>query len=70
MKLHKEGKVEFDDETASSNLASITIASHQPNALVKSIKFGAFESIILAPTVEEVKNPQESGQFSLSNRCK
>ena len=57
MKLHKEGKVEFVDETASSNLASITTAISQPNALVKTIKFGFFEPIVLVPTVEEVKNP-------------
>ena len=57
MELHKEGKVEFDDEAASSNLASITTAIPQPNALVKIIKFGSFEPIILAPTMEEVKSP-------------
>ena len=61
MELHKEGKVEFDDEAASSNLVSITTTSFQPNALVKTIKFGSFEPIVLAPTVEKVKNPQESG---------
>ena len=59
--LHKESKVEFDDEAASLNLASITTAIPQPNALVKTIKFGFFEPIVLAPTVEEVKNPQGSG---------
>ena len=61
MELHKEGKVEFDDEAASLNLASITTAIPQPNALVKTIKFGSFEPIVLALTVEEVKNPQGSG---------
>ena len=66
MKLHKKGKVEFNEETASSNLASITTASPQPNALVTTIKFGSFEPIILAPIVEEVKNPQGSGGNSHS----
>ena len=55
--LHKERKIEFNDETASSNLASITTASPQPNALVKTIKFRSFKLIILAPTMEKVKNP-------------
>ena len=66
MELHNEGKVEFDDETASSNLVSITIGSPQSNALVKTIKFGSIEPIILALTVEEVKNPQGSGGNSHS----
>ena len=61
MELHKKGKVEFDDEAASSNLASITTAISQPNALVKTIKFGSFELIVLASIVEEVKNFQGSG---------
>ena len=61
MKLYNEGKAEFNDEAASTNLASITIASLQPNAVVKTIKFGSFEPVILAQTVEEVKNPQRSG---------
>ena len=39
MELHKEGKVEFNDEAASSNLVVITTASPQPNPLVKTIKF-------------------------------
>ena len=29
--------------------------------MVKTIKFGSFEPIVLALTVEEVKNPQRSG---------
>ena len=66
MELYKEGKVEFNDEVASSNLASITTAIPQPNALVKTIKFGSFKSIVLAPTVEEVKNLQGSGGNSCS----
>ena len=57
MELYNEGKIEFNDETTSSNLALITTASPQPNAMVKTIKFGSFEPVILAPTVEEVKNP-------------
>ena len=61
MELYNEGKVEFDDEAASSNLASITIASPQHNAGVKIIKFGSFEPVILALTMEEVKDPQGSG---------
>ena len=42
-------------------MASVTTAIAQPNALVKTIKFGFFEPIVLVPTVEEVKNPQGSG---------
>ena len=61
MELYNEGKVEFDDEAASSNLASITIASPQSNAVAKTIKFGFFEPVILVPTVEEVKDLQGSG---------
>ena len=60
MELHKKGKVEFDDEAASSNLALITTASPQPNALIKTIKYGYFELIVLASTIEEVKNLQGS----------
>ena len=60
MKLYNEGKVEFDDEVALSNLASITTTSPQHNAVVKTINFESFEHINLAPTVEEVKNPQEN----------
>ena len=64
IELHKAGTVEFDDEAASLNLASLTITSPQPNALVKIIKFGSFEPIILAPTMEEVNNPRGSeGNF-------
>ena len=66
MELHKEGKVEFDDEATSSNLSSITTTSPQHNPLVKTIKFGSFETIILALTVEEVKNPQGSRGNSCS----
>ena len=61
MELYNERKVEFDEEAASSNLASITTASPQHNTVVKTIKFGSFEPVILAPIVEEVKNPQENG---------
>ena len=61
MELYNEGKFEFDDEATSSNLASITIASPQSNAVAKTIKFGSFEPVILVPTVEEVKDPQGSG---------
>ena len=46
---------------ASSNLASIIVASPQPNVVVKTIKFGSFKHVILAPTMEVVKNPQGSG---------
>ena len=56
MELHKKGKVEFDDEAATSNLASITTAIPQPNALVKTIKVGSFKPIVLASTMEKVKN--------------
>ena len=66
MELHKKGKVEFDDEAASLNLASITTAIPQRNALVKTIKFGSFEPIVLALTMEEVKNLQGSGGNSRS----
>ena len=66
MELHKEGKVEFDDEAASSNLASVTTTIPQPNALVKTIKFRSFKPIVLASTVEKVKNPQRSGGNSCS----
>ena len=38
MELYNERKVEFDDEVASSNLASITITNPKPNAMVKTIK--------------------------------
>ena len=61
MELYNEGKVEFEDEAASSNLASITTARPQHNAKVKTIKFGSFEPVILASTMEEVKDPQGSG---------
>ena len=66
IELHNKGKVEFDDEIASSNLASITTTIPQPNALVKTIKFGSFEPIVLALIVEEMKNPQGSGGNSRS----
>ena len=66
MELYKEGKIEFDDETASSNLASITTTSPQPIVVVKTIKFGSFEPIILAPIVKKVKNPQGSGGNAFS----
>ena len=66
MKLYNEGKIEFDDEAASSNLASITTTSPQPNVVVKTIKFGSFEPIILAPIVKKVKNPQGSGGNAFS----
>ena len=58
IELYKKGKVEFDDEAASSNLASITTTSPQPNVLVKTIKFGFFELVILAFTTKEVKSLQ------------
>ena len=61
MELHKEGKVEFDDEVASSNLAPITTTIPQPNTLVKTIKFRSFEPIVLASTVKDVKNLHGSG---------
>ena len=61
MELYNEGKVEFDDEAASSNLASITTANFLSNAVAKTIKFGSFKPVILALTVEEVKDPQKSG---------
>ena len=60
MELFNEQKVKFDDEAASSNLASITTTSPQSNAVAKIIKFGSFEPVILAPTMEEVKDPQRS----------
>ena len=61
MELYNERKVKFDDEAASSNLASITTTSLQHNVMVKTVKFGSFEPVILALTVEEVKDPQGSG---------
>ena len=56
MELYNEGKVESDDEAASSNLASITTTSFQHNAVIKTIKFGSFKYVILALTMEEVKD--------------
>ena len=56
MKLYKEGKIEFDDEVPSSNLSSVTTMSPQPNALIKAIRFGSFELVILALSVEKVKS--------------
>ena len=46
MKLYKESKVEFDDEVASSNLASMTNVSHKPNRLGNTIKFRSFEPVL------------------------
>ena len=42
-------------------MASITTTSPQHNAGVKTIKFGSFKPVILAPTVEEVKDLQGNG---------
>ncbi|MBA0828105.1 hypothetical protein Goarm_012824, partial [Gossypium armourianum] len=46
---HEEGKIEFEEDVASSNLASATMAS-QFNMMDITITFGSFDPITLAPS--------------------
>ena len=60
MELYNKGKIEFEYETASSNLTTVTIEISQLKTLNETIKFGSFEPIVLAPTRKGVRNTQES----------
>ncbi|MBA0648141.1 hypothetical protein Goklo_015916 [Gossypium klotzschianum] len=46
---HEEGKIEFEEDVASSNLTSATMAS-QFNMMDITITFGSFDPITLAPS--------------------
>ena len=50
MELYNEGKIEFESEIESSNLASMAIEISQPKTLSEAKKFGSFNPIFLIPT--------------------
>ena len=61
IELYNKGKIEFQREVASSNLALVTIEISQHKTLSETIKFGSFDTIVLVATKKEVRNTQESG---------
>ena len=61
MEFYSKGKIEFELENASSNLASVMIEIFPPKTLSEIIKFGSFDLIVLASIEKRVKNAQESG---------
>ena len=52
MELYKEGKIEFEEEVATSNLASISMDA-QSNLLSRTIKFGSFDPIPFTPSISK-----------------
>ena len=60
MELYKEGKIEFEEEVTTSNLASISMDA-QSHLLGKTIKFGSFDPIPFTPSVSKRVALQENG---------
>ena len=52
MELYKEGKIEFEEEITTSNLASISMDA-QSHLLGKTIKFGSFDPIPFTLTLSK-----------------
>ncbi|OMP04852.1 hypothetical protein COLO4_09244 [Corchorus olitorius] len=66
MELHNEGLIEFEEEVASSNVASITRVIPEYEVLTMAIKFGLFDPIILPVASTKLATSQQIGgsQFS------
>ncbi|OMO98935.1 hypothetical protein COLO4_13591 [Corchorus olitorius] len=69
MELHSEGIIEFEEEVASSNVASITRVIPEYEVLTMAIKFGSFDPIILPVASTKLATSQQTGgsHFSETN---
>ncbi|OMO67811.1 hypothetical protein COLO4_29986 [Corchorus olitorius] len=61
MELHSEGLIEFEEEVASSNVASITRVIPEYEVLPMAIKFGLFDPIILPVASTKLATSQQIG---------
>ncbi|OMO52499.1 hypothetical protein COLO4_37140 [Corchorus olitorius] len=61
MELHSEGLIEFEEEVASSNVASITRVIPEYEVLTMAIKFGLFDPIILPVASTKLATSQQIG---------
>ncbi|OMO51359.1 hypothetical protein COLO4_37705 [Corchorus olitorius] len=69
MELHSEGLIEFEEEVASSNVASITRVIPEYEVLTMAIKFGSFDPVILPVAPTKLVTSQQTGgsHFSETN---